>query len=94
MITFTDAAYGRVMDRLNNARQLVQCARVLPDRWEELINEAHRILGECAEALKAGVLVPDGPELAPEDMVIVEHSDRVMRMTQQAIYRDTTEGEI
>jgi len=93
MITFTDSAYGRVMDRLNNARQMVQCARTMPDKRDKLINEAHRILGECAEALKAGLLVPDGLE-APEDMAIVEHAERVMRMTQQAIYRDTTEGEL
>jgi len=91
MITFTDAAYGRVMDRLNNARQLVQCARVLPDRWEELINEAHRILGECAEALKAGVLSGAEPmdDMALADMPVDEamgrYNARVLKMTREAM---------
>ena len=97
MITFTDSAYGRVMDRLNNARQMVQCSRTMPDKRDKLINEAHRILGECAEALKAGVLTPagpDGPEPWALDDMALEYGERVMRMTQQAIYRDTTEGEL
>jgi len=100
MITFTDAAYGRVMDRLNNARQMVQCARTMPDKRDKLINEAHRILGECAEALKAGVVIPDGPDgpnsepWAMDDMALADmpvdeamgrYNERVLKMTREAM---------
>lgn len=65
MITFTDEAWARVMDRLNNGRQMVQWARVDSARRHECIEQAHRILTECEAATKAGMLTPDGPDAEP-----------------------------
>ena len=61
---YTSEQMGRIHDRLNNARQLIQFARCDEPRRGSLIEETHRMLGELAEALKDGFV-----ELSTEEVV-------------------------
>lgn len=75
MITFTDEAWAEVVSTLNDARQMVQLARVDSAGRHDHIEAAHRILGACGKAIGAGVVMRENVD---EDTVrrIVYHEQR------------------
>jgi len=64
MRQYTEDEHAYIVGKLNDGRQMIQCARVLPGKWEELIEAAQRVLTECATALEAGEAVETDAEWA------------------------------
>lgn len=63
---YTEDQMCLIHDRLNNARTMVQWARCGSERKQELIDSAHKILAELAEALKDGYVELEQDEATEE----------------------------